>query len=66
MEYEELSYWILLDAMVSDSSNEYPVYSERNRDNEYFHRHAEMGSRSRRRLTTGRRFSIGNEIHRLI
>jgi hypothetical protein len=43
--------------MVSDPSNEYPVYSERNRDNEYFNRHDEMGGRSRRRrLTTGRKF----------
>jgi hypothetical protein len=49
---------IIKDAMVSEPSNEYPLHSDNNRDNEYFRRQAAMGSRSRRRLTTGRRIPI--------
>ena len=49
---------IIKDAMVSEPSIEYPVYSENNRDNEYFRIQAAMGGRPRRRLTTGRKISI--------
>ena len=46
--------------VVSGSPIDYPVHSEKNHDNEYFHQHAAMAGRSRRRLSTGRSYSIEN------